>query len=66
MSFKLTTTSVLEFDTKEEVENVIAMMPWDQEDKDKLFQTGEHIEIETTELDGEEHEVSHIFKLEEK
>lgn len=66
MSFKFTSISVMEFDTKEELENVINMMPWDQEDKDKLFETGEHIEIEETELDGESHEVAHTFKVEEE
>lgn len=66
MSFKFTSISVMEFDTKEELENVIAMMPWDQEDKDKLFTTGEHIEIEETELDGNSHEVAHTFKIEEE
>lgn len=66
MSFKFTSISVMEFDTKEELENVIAMMPWDQEDKDKLFESGEHIEIEETELDGVSHEVAHTFKVEEE
>lgn len=65
MSYKFTSISVMEFDTKEELENVVAMMPWSEEDKQKLFTTGEHIEIEETELNGESHEVAHTFKVEE-
>lgn len=66
MSYKFTSISVMEFDTKEELENVIAMMPWDQEDKNKLIEKGEHIELEETELDGVSHEVAHTFKVEEE
>ncbi len=66
MSYKFTSISVMEFDTKEELEAVIAMMPWDEEDKVKLFEKGEHIEIEETELNEKSHEVAHTFKVEEE
>lgn len=66
MSYKFTSISVMEFDTKEELEAVIALMPWDVEDKEKLFETGEHIELEETELNGESYEVAHTFKVEEE
>lgn len=66
MSYKFTTTSVMEFDTKEELEAVIAMMPWDQDDKDKLWESGEHVELEEVEHNDVTREVAHTFTIEEE
>ncbi len=64
MSYKFTTTSVIEFDEKKDLEIVIAMMPWSPEDKEYFFNSGEYAEVEETDLKGAV-EVLHKFKVEE-
>jgi len=66
MSYKFTSISVMEFDTKEELEEMLALMPWDESDKEKLINSGEHIELEEVEHNGVSREVAHTFKVEEE
>lgn len=65
MGFRLKTESVMEFESKEDLKKVIAMMPWTPDQKVEFFKTGEHEEEDEAEFDFGTVDTTHKFTLEE-
>ena len=64
MAFEFKTESTMIFENREDLENVVAMMPWSEDDKEAFLRTGEHNETEEIDLDGTDESI-HKFTMKE-